>query len=222
MMRTRTIVTLWILGAVLTSVFAFAIFQPIQVLPRIRLAPGFALTDAHGGSLTSEDMRGSIVLYHFSYLSCGVECADAENTLAEVADRASEVDLDGRDFEVVTISFDPDRDTPETMNQRLAELDAPQVRNFATTPNATLLKTVIGSGFGAWYEQQDDGSFAFDPVFVLVDGWGVIRGEYRYQVIANDADRISRHIDLLGEELRNNEGVASLAYEAAHLFLCYP
>lgn len=221
-MRTRTKVTLWVLGVILTSVFAFAVFQPIQVLPRIRLAPGFALTDAEGATLTSEDMRGSIVLYHFSYLSCDAECADAEATLSEVAARAAEIDLDGRDFEVVTISFDPERDTPEEMRQRLSDLGAPSSRHFATTSDATLLKTVIGSGFEAWYEEQADGSFSFDPVFVLVDGWGVIRGEYRYQVLAEDADRISRHIDVLGEELRNSEGAASVAYEAAHLFLCYP
>lgn len=221
-MRTWTKVTLWVLGALLTSVFAFAIFQPIQVLPRIRLAPGYTMTDAQGAPLTSEDMRGSIVLYHFSYLSCGDACDAAEETLSQVAERAADIDLDGRDFEVVTISFDPDRDTPELMNQRLADLGAPPSRTFATTADTNLLKTVVGSGFETWYEQQDDGSFSFDPVFVLVDGWGVIRGEYRYQVLAEDADRISRHIDLLGEELRNSEGAASVAYEAAHLFLCYP
>ena len=221
-MRKRTKVTLWILGVVVASIFSFAVFQPIQVLPRIRLAPGFALIDDAGASLTSEDMRGSVVLYHFSYLSCGVECAETEATLAEVTRRAADIDLDGRDFEVVTISFDPDRDTPDAMRERLDELEAPARRHLATTSDPDLLKTVIGSGFETWYEEQDDGSFRFDPVFVLVDGWGVIRGEYRYQVLAQDADRISRHIGLLGEELRNSEGAASVAYEAAHLFLCYP
>jgi protein SCO1/2 len=81
---------------------------------------------------------------------------------------------------------------------------------------------VVGSGFGAFFEEQEDGSFRFDPTFVLVDGWGVVRGQYRYQTQVSDADKLVRHIGILGEELRNSKGVASLAYEAAHLFMCYP
>ena len=49
------------------GVMAFTIFEPIQVLPRIRLAPGFAMTDQAGDRLTSEDLRGEIVLYSFAY-----------------------------------------------------------------------------------------------------------------------------------------------------------
>ena len=65
-------------------------------------------------------------------------------------------------------------------------------------------------------------SSSFDPTLVLVDGWGVIRGEYKYQTILSDAYKIVRHLGILGEEIRNSSGAASLAYEAAHLFLCYP
>ena len=40
----------------------FKIFEPIQLLPRIRLAPGFSQTDQSGAQVTSEDLRGSVVL----------------------------------------------------------------------------------------------------------------------------------------------------------------
>lgn len=221
-MRLRTKVTASILGVIAVSVLAFAIFQPIQVLPRIRLAPGFSLVESDGTPLSSEDLRGSIVLYHFTHLSCEGECEDAEQTLAEVTARAAAIDLAGADFEVVTISFDPANDTVDAMAARMDELGVPNNRHFATSENEQLLKTVIGAGFGAWYEQTETGDFQFDPVFILVDGWGVIRGEYRYQVLSGDSDRISRHIEVLGEELRNSNGATSIAYEAAHLFLCYP
>ena len=36
-----------------------------------------------------------------------------------------------------------------------------------------------------------------------------------------DADRILRHISVMAEEVINSQGTASLAYEAAHYFLCY-
>lgn len=221
-MTRGTKITLTILGGIVVAVMAFAILEPIQVLPRIRLAPGFSLVEADGTRLTSEDLRGSIVLYHFTHLSCGADCDGAMETLTDVTARAAGIDLAGAPFEVVTVSFDPSRDTPEVMAARLEELGAPPNWHLATQPDTDLLRTVIGSGFETWYEEQEDGSFAFDPVFVLVDGWGVIRGEYRYQVLVEDVDRISRHIDVLGQELRNSDGAATLAYEAAHLFLCYP
>ena len=43
-----------------------------------------------------------------------------------------------------------------------------------------------------------------------------------FRRLASDADRITRHIGVLAEEIRNSHGVASFAYEAAHVFLCYP
>ena len=68
----------------------------------------------------------------------------------------------------------------------------------------------------------------WDPVpaafaeYAVVDGWGVIRREYRYRTVSDTADTIVRHIDLLGAELRNDHGIGSWAYEAAHAFQCYP
>ena len=56
---------------------------------------------------------------------------------------------------------------------------------------------------------------------MLVDGWGIIRGKYRYQVAVSDADRILRHIGVLAEEVQKATGANKLIYEAAHLFLCY-
>ena len=60
------------------------------------------------------------------------------------------------------------------------------------------------------------------PGYILVDGSGVVRGDYRYQTLADDGDKLVRHIDILASELRYADGSAAVAYEAAHLFLCYP
>ena len=213
---------LLIVGVLLVvGVFAFAIFQPIKVLPRIRLAPGFTLTDQNGQRLTSEDMRGTVVLYNFLYTGCGAECERMNATMQEVQQRLPAMDLGGLPVEFVTISFDPANDTPEAL-QRYAEslgADTSQWR-FATGEEARL-KQLIGSGFEAYYAPDDQGGFQFDPTFVLVDGWGIIRGKYRYQVQVPDADRIVRHIGVLAEEVQKATGPNKLIYEAAHLFLCY-
>lgn len=207
---------------IILAAVAFAVFEPIQVLPRIRLAPGFLLTDQSGASLTSEDVRGDIVLYNFGYTGCGADCDDMNETMQAIQSRIDEVDVGDTAVRFVTISFDPEADTPEALQEYGSRLGADGERWAFATAEPVHLANVVKAGFEAWYEQKADGSFAFDPAFVLVDGWGVVRGEYRYQTRASDTDKILHHLDILGEEIRNAHGAAGLAYEAAHFFLCYP
>lgn len=49
------------------SAFAFKVFQPIQVLPRMRISPAYNFIDQSGQPLTSETLRGHFVLYSFTY-----------------------------------------------------------------------------------------------------------------------------------------------------------
>lgn len=199
----------------------FKIFEPIQVLPRIRLAPGFSLTDQTGAQVTSEDLRGSVVLYTFTHSRCADPCPAPEPTMAAIRDRIGEVDMGDTPVRFVTLSFDG-TDTPAMLSNRAEVMGADGDEWFYATADDARLKSIIGSGFKTYFERLDDGSFAFDPALILVDGRGVVRGEYRYQTLAADADRILSHIDILGEEVRNSNGPAGLAYEAAHFFLCYP
>ncbi len=200
----------------------FKIFEPIQVLPRIRLAPGFSLTDQRGEQVTSEDLRGSVVLYTFTYASCAEPCPAPEPTMAEIRDQIDQVDLGETEVRFVTLSFDPANDTPDVLRDRANAMGADGDEWFYATGEENLMKPIIGSGFKTYFEARDDGTFAFDPALILVDGSGVVRGEYRYQTRAPDTERILNHIDILGEEVRNSHGAAGLAYEAAHFFLCYP
>jgi protein SCO1/2 len=208
-------------AVIFLSVFAFVIFRPVQVLPRVRLAPGFTLTDQSGERVTSEDLRGKFVLYSFTYTSCPPPCGDIDATIQAVRGRLNEVELYGNEVAFVTISVDPERDTPEALARHAADVGADATWRFATTDNLGALKDIVGGGFHTFYDQQDDGTFVLDPAFVLVDGYGIIRNEYRYQTVAPDVDRIVRHIGVLAEEVEKSTGAATLAYEAAHLFLCY-
>lgn len=203
------------------GVLAFAIFKPIKVLPRMRQAPGFILTDQDGQRLTSEDLRGKVVVYNFLYTRCGEACNTMNATMQEVQRRLGEVELGAMPVQFVTISFDPEHDTPEALQAYAESLGADPAQWRFVTGDAHRVKQVIGSGFEAFYTPDDQGGFQFDPKFVLVDGLGIIRSEYRYQVETPDADRILRHLGVLAEEVRKATGVNKLVYEAAHLFLCY-
>jgi protein SCO1/2 len=211
-----------LLALIVLSAFAFKVFQPIQVLPRMQLSPAFDLTDQNNERLTSEDLRGKFVLYTFTYTNCPAPCYNINETMQEVQSRLNEVQLDGIEVAFVTISVDPERDTPEVLKSYADTISADNDKwKFATTTNKALLKTIIGSGFETYYEDKGNGDFAFDPAYVLVDGWGIVRAEYRYSTEVTHADRILRHLGVLAEEVRNSKGTTKYAYEAAHLFLCY-
>ncbi len=208
-------------GTVFVAVVAFKVFQPVQVLPRVRLGPGFTLVDQNGQQLTNEDLRGKVVLYAFLYTRCPGDCYGIVPTLQRVQAEGPAI-MGDIPFRIVAISLDPAHDTPEVLQAYAQQIGAdPEIWIFATHPDPKRLKMIVGAGFHEYYERQSDGSVYFDPRYVLIDGWGIVRGEYKYETLASTEERILRHLGVLAEEIRNSQGSAKLAYEAAHFFLCY-
>lgn len=208
------LLALLVLGAI-----AFAVFRPILVLPRITLAPGFALIDQNGEPLTNEDMRGKIVLYNITHTACAAPCPQTSAAVQAVQARLDEVETFGIPVEFVTISVDPARDTPAVLREYAASLGAGPDWHFVTG-EPERLKYVVGGGFGVYYTAREDGTVAVDPGMMLVDGQGILRAEYR--TVVPEVDRLLRDIGLVAEEAENSGGASRYAYEAAHLFLCYP
>ena len=204
------------------AAFAFAIFQPIKVLPRIRLSPGFAMIDQNGQRVTNETLRGSIVVFSYTSTRCLKNCASTLQTLGEVQSAVVNLDTGGIPVQLVTIALDPQNDTPEALLTLAQSNQArPDVWRFLRMQDTQLLKTIVGSGFEVYYKPTNDGQIEMDQVFTLVDGWGIIRGEYRYTGLTSNTERILTHINVLVDEVHNSVGAARLAYEAAHLFMCY-
>ncbi len=139
--------------------------------------------------------------------------------MAQVQARLDELNTGDIPVRLVTISIDPETDTPEQLAAYAAQLGAdPAVWQFVTG-SPVQIKSVVGGGFSVYYATREDG-IRFDPAFMLVDGAGLWRAEYR--TAAPDVDIILRDINLLAEEAQHADGPSRLAYEAAHLFLCYP
>ncbi len=211
-----------VFAVIVASAMAFALFKPIKVLPRIRLAPGYALVDQQGDLITSEDGRGAITVYAFAPLGCGEACDDVDDTMSEIRRRAADVDLGDTPLRMVTVVLDDSPDTAE-LAQAAARVGADSTEVDGSVAwhwlggTADQVENVVGLGF-----RRSTDVDGFQPSYAIVDGWGVIRGEYRYRTLTDDADKIVSHIDILGSELRNGSGVASWAYGAAHVFQCYP
>jgi len=244
--RILTFLAYFVPGLLIAAVLAFNIFRPIQVLPRVGLGPGFGLTDLGGERVTNETLRGKIALYGFTYTHCQRDCPRLMEKMYEVWQRLDEIDLGEMEVELVTISIDPERDTRQAMARYAADLGVPtefeegQVAwHFLTGDDPRVVQIMVSTGFDLYYEKtpgEDDPQdyhFDFVPLAVLIDGWGIIRAEYRqYEPVERlsfsdgasdiDPDILLRDIGLVADEANNSKGAAGAAYGAAHLFLCYP
>ncbi len=206
-------------GLMAAGVIWFSTARPIVVLPRITLAPGFYLTDQQGEMFTSETLRGQIALYNFTYAGCDAPCVQTSPIMAEVQARLPEVSS-SVPLKLVTFSIDPENDNPAQLQAFATKMGADTAVWHYATGGAAQLKAVIGGGFSVYYLEQEDGRFKLDPAFFLVDGSGLIRAEYR--TATPDIDIILRDMGLLAAEVDHSEGIYRFAYEAAHLFSCYP
>ena len=176
-----------VIAIVVTSVVSFAVFQPVKVLPRISLAPGYAFINQDGESRTSEDYRGKLTLYNFTYTNCDDDCPDTTQKMQEIRNEIEKSAPAGVDYALVTVTLDPERDTPEKLGLFAAPYlgaDNSTVSWDFITGEPLRVRYMVGGGFNLFYEteaspnQESDYDVKFYPLFVLVDGWGIIRAEY--------------------------------------------
>lgn len=222
------------------SIFAaatlgFALAKPVQVLPRVGPAPQFTLIDQAGRPFRDADLRGRIAVINFIYTHCTTVCPTMTAQMRLLQERLRTEELLGHPVLLISMSFDPERDTPEVLREYAARFEAdPEAWRFLTGDSAHI-KEVIGGGFGVYFEKvaqpaagagghashSDTGGYDFIHAnrFVLVDERGLIRAEYHDMAL--NLDLVMRDIRLVSRE-GASQGAVRYVYEAAHLFLCYP
>ena len=218
--------TVWSLLVALPflAMLAFATFKPILVLPRMGLGPGFLVIDQDGAWLTNEDVRGRLVLYNFTYTKCVAPCLETGAVMQAVQAQLPRMATRGLPVTLVTLSFDPERDDAAQLRRYGERFGADPAIWRLATGEPLALKYTIGGGFGVYYQANPagdaKGDFTFEPMFVLVDGTGIVRAKYR--TATPDLAILQRDIELVAKEADESTGAGRLVYEAAHLFVCYP
>jgi protein SCO1 len=75
---------------------------------------GFSLTDHNGHARTLADFRGKVVTVFFGFTHCPDVCP---TTLSEMAQVMRELGPDAEKVQVLFVTVDPERDTPEVLRQ---------------------------------------------------------------------------------------------------------
>ena len=121
-------------------------------LPVGEVVPEFTLTDQRRTRVSLSQLRGKVVAVNFIYTSCVLPqfCYRVANHFGVVRDRFR--DRMGRDLVLLTITFDPVRDTPEKLAEYASQWKAdPAVWHFLTgaAPDVERVCNMFGVEFFA-------------------------------------------------------------------------
>lgn len=150
-----------------------------------RQADDFTLTASSGEPLALGDLRGKFVLIYFGYTSCPDVCPTTLNDLKQMAAALGEQRM--QDVQIVLISVDPQRDTPERLALYLNSFDP---RFLGMTGELEDVQR-IASQFGIFFEAQPgtpDTGYLVDhtSVVTVVDPDGYVRMIFPYGTTGKD------------------------------------
>jgi protein SCO1 len=146
-----------------------------QRLPTLGAAPDFILTSQDGAEVTLASLRGKVVAVTFIYTSCPDVCPMLTDKLARVQDEL------GSDFgskvAFVSITTDPERDTPEVLKGYAEAFEAKLAGwSFLTGEPAAVLD--VAHRYGVAVAKAADGQVDHTMLTTLVDRHGTMRVQY--------------------------------------------
>lgn len=154
-----------------------------------QLGRGLALSDYDGKTRQLQDFAGKVVVVFFGYTQCPDVCP---TSLAELTEVMKTLGPDAERVQVLLVTVDPERDTPQVLKQYVTAFDS-RFLGLTGTPNQ--VKTAAAA-FKAYYAKAptQNGGYTMDhtAAFYLLDGKGQSR------VLANN----NIGVDALAHDIR--------------------
>ena len=114
-------------------------------------APTWELESHTGETLSSESLRGKAYVVNFTWTNCRDTCPTLSLQMALVRDRLEEEGLLGEKVVLISISFDPERDTVERLKEYAGLFGAREGEWDFLTGSAEELDRIITRGFRVSY-----------------------------------------------------------------------
>lgn len=111
-------------------------------------AADFTLTGAGGQRVSLSDFRGKVVALYFGYTFCPDVCP---TTMTEVSKAMRGLGKQAEDVQVIMISVDPERDTPDRLREYVTYFD-PRFIGLTGTPEEI---ADVATMYGIFYEKHE-------------------------------------------------------------------
>lgn len=169
-------------------------FQSLLIYPEAKAFSGFQLQSHDNPNLTIEDFAGKWTLLFFGFTHCPDVCP---NTLTELQ-KAFKLLKTTVKPEVLFISLDPDRDTPEVLNI-YTQFFNPDFKS-ATADAANILSIASQVGVAYHIEDRETGDLNYNvdhtTAVFLVNPDKRLHGVFRFP---HEAEKIANDLTLLFE-----------------------
>ena len=117
--------------------------------PVDRVAPDFTLTDQNGERVSLADFRGKWVVVDWIYTNCKTVCPAFTAELSIVRNGLGE--RVGQEVQLVSITFDPERDTPEAMKAQAAKVNG-DIPGWSWLTGAKSETDAVAEAYGLAFE----------------------------------------------------------------------
>jgi protein SCO1 len=144
-------------------------------LSKIGPAPAFTLTAQDGRGLSLNELRGKVVVVTFIYASCTDACPLLTAKMATLQDDLG-MDFGPKVF-FVSITVDPERDTPEVLT-RYAQAHGANLAGWAFLTGTPDQIQAVARQYGIYYKKQAAGDVDHTFLTSLVDQSGTLRVQY--------------------------------------------
>jgi protein SCO1 len=144
-------------------------------LPVIGPAPSFTLTSQAGKPVALSDLHGKVVAVTFIYTECPDICPMLTQKMVQVQD---ELGPDfGKKVAFVSISLDPEHDTPEVLKD-YAQFWGAKPEGWSFLTGSLDAVRDVTRRYGVFFTKTEDGSVEHSQLTTLVDADGQMRVQY--------------------------------------------
>jgi protein SCO1/2 len=177
MMRTPLILAAALFAA-LALLYVFDQPQPAPEqppLPRIAQAPEFRLISQDNRPVALSDFRGKVIAVAFIFTRCTETCPVLTPMMSFVQDRLGQ-DF-GKKILFITITVDPERDSPEVLKEYADSFGADPAGWFFLTGPADDIRKVTRS-YGVFAAKAENGNIDHTFLTSIIDRQGILRVQY--------------------------------------------
>ncbi|MDY0396048.1 SCO family protein [Virgibacillus halophilus] len=166
--------------------------------------PDVTLQDSKNRTYAFDTFKGKYVLITFIYTACTDVCPKIEMNMADVYKQIPKKYM-GKDIVFLSISFDPERDNPQTLEKYRHSYDSDgDTWRMARITNKQELDNLLDA-FGVVVIPDDSGNFTHNAAFYLVGPDGKLDQVMDYQKTDDAARQIKHMLRQKGGEVAWNK-----------------
>ena len=172
-----------------------------------RKAPDFLLTNQDSILISNDDMIGKVYVLEFFFTRCPDICIEMNQNMKLLDEEFG----DSNDFGIISITIDPNNDTPSILKKYSETLDVKSQNWHFLTGEKDYIYDLANIGFNIFANQNSNfiGGFEHQGYFALIDKDGYIRSRkdsfgnpIMYYLGINDINSIQQGIGMLNYDIK--------------------